>query len=283
MTSTPPPDLGNAATTTAPLQFSTSSSTARPGSGDSGGLEGVHGKQIGTAVGAVAGVAVGFLALILGIYFWRRHRKRRAMERLGPMDDYNRPPSPPLMRSLTRGPTGPRKPIDDDDDDDYLTSMTPQAITPPYEDYGSKPPQLAYFPSGDSDAQEIQFPERAVTPAAAPGRFYNQSNNTERPSTPTNGAIPTYSSMNKYAALSNSTGSQSPKTSQSPVNAVSYPSTSQSPVNGSSYPLSTKPPGNGSSYPAYNNGSYSTPNRAPSNRAGGGYRSHEGYDAGGYV
>jgi hypothetical protein len=112
-------DLGSAPSA-ASSSFPTSTSVSHTGGGSSGGFSGVSGKTVATGVGITVGVVGGFAAIVLGIYFWRRHSNRRNMERLGSMEEL-RPPSPPLLsRSLTRG-YQPRQPIDDDDD--FLTPM----------------------------------------------------------------------------------------------------------------------------------------------------------------
>jgi hypothetical protein len=112
--------LGSAPSAAASSSFPTSSSVSHTGGGSSGGFSGVSGKTVATGVGITVGVVGGFAAIVLGIYFWRRHSNRRNMERLGSMEEL-RPPSPPLLsRSLTRG-NQLRQPIDDDDD--FLTPM----------------------------------------------------------------------------------------------------------------------------------------------------------------
>jgi hypothetical protein len=182
------------------------------------------------AVGIVAGVVGGFLLIVMGIYFWRRHRRRQHLERLGSMEELTRAPSPPLLsRSLTRGATGPRQPIDDDDD--FLTPMDTLPNTHHMDDYPHHDDNAAYFEDSksvysneDHDGGPPDLPhDYPVPPPAAVvpanGRYY--SGEGSRPGTAGSmsaggggsgsGAIPSYSAMNKYTALSAGGGSGGPR------------------------------------------------------------------------
>jgi len=135
------------------------------------------------------------------------------------MEELTRAPSPPLLsRSLTQGRNGPRQPIDDDDDD-FLTPMDTLPNTHRLDDYNGQEDHYQgndremsmysndgdYFHTSESGAPQIppSFPvppPAAVVPANA--RFYTGEMNESAVSTsPTNtGAIPAWSSMNKYTA-----------------------------------------------------------------------------------
>jgi hypothetical protein len=191
------------------------------GKGSSGGFSGIKGSQVGMAVGIVVGIAGGFLLIVMGIYFWRRHRRRQQMERLGSMEELTRPPSPPLLsRNLTRGANGPRQPIDDDDDD-FLTPMDTMPNTHRMDDYGHQDETAAYYADSKSVYGGEEYydehtgapqlppafpvpPPAAVVPAN--GRFYSGDFSQLRPTTSGSSSaggqpnIPSYSSMNKYTA-----------------------------------------------------------------------------------
>lgn len=206
------------------------------------------------------------------------------MERIGSMEELPRAPSPgPLSRSFTRG-AGARQPIDDDDDfltpmdtlpnthrmDDWESNKSPQHSDTAMYDDKSVYAESVYHEDGDYNQNmhdHSHYPQ-APPPAmiASNGRFYSGdfSSMGQSPTvgtavsplsgaaaSPVNsgsagGAIPTYSAMNKYAALS------SPGLGA----AVTSPSNT-SPVYG------VMP--------------------ASQQRSAGGYRAHDSYDAGGYV
>jgi hypothetical protein len=225
--------------------------TSTAGKGSSGGFSGIKGGQVGMAVGIVVGIAGGFLLIVLGIYFWRRHRRRQQMERLGSMEELTRAPSPPLLsRSLTRGANGPRQPIDDDDDD-FLTPMDTMPNTHRMDDYGHHEDQSGgyytdnksvyggdeYYENEHSGAPQLPpafpvLPPAAVVPAN--GRFYSGDFTQLRPTTSgsttaggqANTNIPSYSSMNKYtaytpgAAVNNNNNNNNPSYGSGPGAAV---------------------------------------------------------------
>lgn len=172
------------------------------------------------AVGIVVGIAGGFAIIIGAIYFWRRHQRRKQMERLGSMEELTRGPSPPLLsRSLTQGRNGPRQPIDDDDDD-FLTPMDTLPNTHRLDDYSQDDHEHYqghdremsmystdgdYFHTSETGAPQLPPSYPVAPPAAAVAanaRFYTgEMDNSSMSSSPTNsGAIPAWSSMNKYAA-----------------------------------------------------------------------------------
>jgi hypothetical protein len=282
------PGATDAPTATDSLSLSSGAASSAAAKSDGNGVGGDTGKSVATGVGVVAGVVGGFAVIVLGIYMFRRHQRRKQMERIGSMEELPRPPSPgPLSRSFTRG-HGPRQPIDDDEDD-FLTPMDTLPNTHRMDEWdSSKSPQHSdtamyddksvYAESvyheeqgyGDAPMQDNYnnngypaLPAPALT--AANGRFYSGDFTGMRPITPVGtggstspngasagGAIPIYSAMNKYAAYQ-------------PGAAVTTPS-STSPVYGAS--IAPLPANNGMSN---------------QQRPGGGYRAHDSYDAGGYV
>lgn len=272
---TPTVTDGSAPSTTSIDSFTGTPTSTGKSSGSSGGFDGVKSKDIATGVGVVVGVVGGFAIIVIGIYMWRRHQRRRQMERIGSMEELPRPPSPgPLSRSFTRG-HGPRQPIDDDDDD-FLTPMDTLPNTHRMDEWGSSkspPNDTALFDDKSvyaesvyqNDDQEPSLPPlfpvappAAVT--AANGRYYSGDFSNLPPKTshgqglgsggPNTGAIPTYSAMNKYAAYT-------------PGAAVTTPF-------GAAVTTNSPTPASAS-------------NRMSTSRPGGGYRSYDSHDAGGYV
>jgi len=244
VTETSAPTDGSAPTTIASM--TTSSTSSRP-TGNNGSFSGIKASQVGMAVGIVAGIAGGFALIVFGIFFWRRHKRRQQMERLGSMEELHRAPSPPLLsRSLTRGAQGPRQPIDDDDD--FLTPMDTLPNTHrmddmnhnDHNDYGDDKSIYDNDEYYENDAQQLNPafpvpPPAAVVPAN--GRFYSGDPALVRPGTAgsgnnSSGTIPTYSSMSKYTAYSPTAGgaaasppSTNPFSSAASVRTSSYSNT----------------------------------------------------------
>lgn len=216
---TPPPATTDGSAETTFPSLTSSSQTSRP-TGSNGSFSGIKASQVGMAVGIVAGIAGGFALIVFGIFFWRRHKRRQQMERLGSMEELHRAPSPPLLsRSLTRGAQGPRQPIDDDDD--FLTPMDTLPNTHrmddmnhEHNDYGDDKSMYDNDEYYENDAQQLNPafpvpPPAAVVPAN--GRFYSGDPALVRPGTAnssnnSSGTIPTYSAMSKYTAYSPGAG-----------------------------------------------------------------------------
>ncbi|KAF2665708.1 hypothetical protein BT63DRAFT_73008 [Microthyrium microscopicum] len=282
-------------------QVATTSAGSK-GSGTTGGFDSLKSNQVATGIGVVAGVVGGFAFIVVGIYFWRRHQRRKQMERIGSMEELARPPSPgPLSRSFT-GRGGPRQPIDDDDD--FLTPMDTLPNSHPMDEYNKSgatvvTQETAFFDDKSAYAESTyqaesiyehehdqvsdlppslppMFPVQppaAVT--AANGRYYSGDFSGMRPKTAqsTSGEsatnIPAWSAMNKYTAFA-------------PGAAVTTPFggavQSSSPV----YQQPTSPVYQQSTSPVYQNPGPAN-NRMSTSRPGGGYRSYDSHDAGGYV
>jgi hypothetical protein len=210
-------------------------------------------------------VVGGFLLIVMGIYFWRRHRRRQHLERFGSMEELTRAPSPPLLsRSLTRGATGPRQPIDDDDD--FLTPMDTLPNTHHMDDYPHHEESAAYYEDTKSVYSNDEYdggaphlpddypvpPPAAVVPAN--GRYYSGDVGS-RPGTAGSmnaggggGAIPSYSAMNKYTAFSSATAPPAPRAYSPAVGAA---------VTSNNAISSFSRPGAGyRGYDSHNNGSY---------------------------